>query len=77
MVNIEKLQKSDIGKTVWYKSHDGYEFGILKSWNDKYIFVVYPGDNDAKKEHWDRYTAAATKPEDLHWEVNGVIVDAI
>ncbi len=69
IMEIKDLSQQDIGKTVFYKSHDGYEMGILKSWNDKFIFVVYPGNNDAKKEHWDRYTAAATKPEDLYWNV--------
>lgn len=68
MISITSLKDSDKGKTVWYKSFDGYEKGILKSWTDSTIFVVYPGGNDAKKDHWDRYTAASTRPEDLFWE---------
>ena len=67
-IQIKDLTKDHVGKGCWYKSFDGYEHGILKSWNDHFIFVVYPGNNDAKKEHWDRYTAAATKPEDLFWK---------
>lgn len=62
---IENLNKSDIGRTVIYKPDMENELGIIKSWNDKYIFVVYLGNNEDKKEHWDRYTAAATNPEDL------------
>lgn len=68
MINPNTLTEQDKGKTVWYKSFDGWELGIIKSWNDSGIFVVYPGNNDAKKEHWDRYTAAHTRPEDLYWK---------
>jgi len=69
-MKITDLIKTDIGKPCFYiPSFGNPEQGILKSWNDTYIFVVYPGNNDAKKEHWDRYTAAATKPEDLYWEL--------
>ena len=62
-VILKNLTKDDIGRRVIYKPFN--EEGIVKSWNDIYVFVVYPGNNDAKKEHWDRYTAAATKPEDI------------
>jgi hypothetical protein len=67
---IKDLKKEDIGKTVFYvPSFGDPEMGILKSWNDKFIFVVYPGNNDVKKEHWDRYTAAATNPDELFWNL--------
>lgn len=69
MILINKLIESDKGKTVFYKSFDGFETGILKSWNHRFIFVVYPGNNDAKKDHWDRYTGAATNPKDLFWNM--------
>ena len=69
MIDIKKLAEKDIGKTVFYKPTIGnIEDGILKSWNDTYIFVVYPNGNDAKRNHFDRYTAAATSPKDLFWE---------
>jgi hypothetical protein len=64
-VILKKLTKNDIGRRVVYKPKMENEQGIIKSWNDLYVFVVYPGNNDAKKEHWDRYTAAATKAEDI------------
>ena len=67
MIDIKKLVEEDKGTTVWYKSFDGFEMGILKSWNDKYIFVVYPAGNYSKIDHYENYTAAATKPEDLFW----------
>lgn len=66
MIKISELKPSDIGR--WIKYHDGVggiEQGRIKSWNDKYIFVVYKCDNQ-----WDRFedfTAAATMPYDLEW----------
>ena len=48
-LEIKDLTEKDKGRYVYYKSFDGFELGIIKSWNDKYIFVVYPGNNDSKK----------------------------
>jgi len=67
MVDIKELTEKDIGKWVSYTGNfDGtIEKGKIKSWNDKYIFVVYKCANE-----WDRfkeYTAAATRPEDLEF----------
>ena len=64
-LEIKDLTEKDKGRYVYYKSFDGFELGIIKSWNDKYIFVVYPGNNDSKKDHYDKYTATATDPKDL------------
>lgn len=68
MINISDLTENDIGRMV---IHDpGYkepEVGILKTWNQKYIFVVYPGGNIEKAIEWKRYTAAATNPDYLSW----------
>ena len=55
-----------MGLRVWYKSkgQDGMVFpGIVKSWNDKFIFVVF--NYDGKSENWMNYTAEACLPEDL------------
>ncbi len=64
MVDIKKLTEKDRGRWVKYTAqHGAEEFGRIKSWNEKYVFVVYKCDNQ-----WDRYsdfTAAATDPEDL------------
>jgi len=64
IINIKNLSKtSDLGRWVSYKSHGKVTNGRIKSWNDKFVFVVYHCDND-----WDdyrNYTAAATRPEDL------------
>ena len=72
MVDIKKLTEDDIGKWVSYTGHPGggIEIGKIKSWNDKFIFVVYKCANE-----WGRfkgYTAAATKPEDLEFTEKGL-----
>ncbi len=44
MIDIDSLTIKDIGRQVKY--FDGYsktEYGILSSWNDKYIFVKFKG----------------------------------
>lgn len=67
MIDIKKLTNNDIGRNVIYT--DGVrdkEFGRIKSWNDKWIFVVYNCADD-----WDNYqdyTGAATDPHDLEWK---------
>ena len=63
MINIKELANKDIGMWVVYKSFNEKELGRIKSWNDKYIFVVYKclmDWNDFKD-----YTGEATFPEDL------------
>ena len=71
MVDIKKLTEDDIGKWVVYKGYFGGEVekGRIKSWNDKFIFVVYKCGNE-----WGRfkdYTASATRPEDLEFTEKG------
>jgi hypothetical protein len=64
MIFVENLTKEDIGRDVIYTNGVGdKEQGRIKSWNEKWIFVVYHCAND-----WDNYqdyTAAATSPSDL------------
>lgn len=64
MIDIQKLNESDKGRWVWYKPAVGdFEKGRIKSWGDKYVFVVYKCAG--KWSDFKNYTAAATKPEDL------------
>ena len=61
---IEDLQEKDVGRLVEY--NDGFsqpEKGKIKSWNDKYIFVVYKCANNW--DEFNKYTGVATSPEDL------------
>lgn len=65
MIKLSDLTKEDVGKGVIYHSHHDNQYGVIKSWNDKWIFVVYHCDNQ-----WHRYqdfTGAATRPEDLEF----------
>ena len=66
MINIKVIKEEDKGRWVTYTDSMGNkERGKIKSWNDKWIFVVY---NCAGC--WDKYqdyTAAATDPKDLEW----------
>ncbi len=66
MVKIDNLKSRDKGRGVFYKDHAGKRtYGLIKSWNDKWIFVVYHCDDD-----WDNYTdytGAATKGIDLEF----------
>lgn len=86
MINIKKLTTQDKGKWVLYNPSrktgetKGSELGKLKSWTDKYIFVVYECD-----DNWDKYinyTGSATLPKDLRFldpeetiEVCKVLID--
>jgi len=67
MIDIRQLTDEDIGKEVLYTNGAGdKEFGKLKSWNYKWIFVVYHCADD-----WDNYrdyTGAATDPNDLEFK---------
>ena len=64
MINIKELDERDRGRWVKYEDSVGKtERGRIKSWNDKYIFVVYKCNNQ-----WDRFqdfTGCSTNPEDL------------
>ncbi len=46
MIDIHKLEKTDIGKSVCYTdSHTGNkEYGTITSWNSTYVFVDYKGN---------------------------------
>lgn len=62
-INIKKLKNKDIGRWVEYCGFKERSKGRIKSWNEKWVFVVYKCD-----ENWEKYsdyTAIATAPKDL------------
>ena len=69
MIDITKLTKDDVGKWVTYAGYQKLEQGRIKSWNDKWIFVVYHCDN--KWDEFKNYTGCATNPEDLTFIAEG------
>ena len=68
MLNIFSLKDEDKGRWVIYTGGVGEtQKGKIKSWNDTWIFVVYHCADE-----WDNYqdyTAAATEPSDLKFEI--------
>ena len=64
MINVQELSHRDIGRWVEYEDAVGRkEKGRIKSWNNKWIFVVYNCDN--KWDEFENYTGCATNPRDL------------
>jgi len=65
MINLSSIGEKDIGKWVIYDNGFTKEKGRIKSWNDKFIFVVYKCENKWNKFY--NYTACATDPKDLQF----------
>ena len=70
MIHIDKLDyPKDIGRCVIYTDGVGeQQQGRIKSWNDKWIFVVYHCANNWSQ--YQDYTAAATNPKSLDFRVS-------
>lgn len=54
-IGVKRLEESDINRRVAFLSKKGIQTGIIKNWNNKFIFMIYDG---SKKE-------VATRPLDL------------
>jgi hypothetical protein len=72
MINLEDLTEADVGKVVNYIAPHGTEqYGIIKSWNEQFIFVQYflkiEENRDGTKWVGERCgeTAEGTRPLDL------------
>jgi hypothetical protein len=60
MIEISKLSEKDKGREVVFNSHGSKtEFGIISSWNERFIFVKYNG----------RQQGQATRPKDLRFSI--------
>lgn len=73
MIDIIQLTYNDIGRWVIYESSTGVkEKGRIKSWNNKYVFVVYKCNFE-----WDKFqdfTGCATNPEDIEFVNKGEVI---
>lgn len=72
-MKIEEITKKDIGRFVVYNDGFKTQLGRIKSYNEKFIFVVYHCNNN-----WDRYkdyTGCATSPENIHFVEDIKIID--
>lgn len=57
MIDISTLQDADIDRPVKYETkHGAVEYGLISSWNDKFIFVCYGGSLQAKATPPDQLT---------------------
>lgn len=65
MIHIENLTETDRGRPVQYQSLDGtmIENGVIKSWNDTLVFVVFHCNNDWGR--YQNYTAQGCLPDYL------------
>jgi hypothetical protein len=60
MIEIAKLTEEDKGREVVFDSSGvKREFGIISSWNNRFIFVKYNGSQQSQ----------ATMPEDLRFSI--------
>ena len=57
----------NLGRGVTYKDlHGGKsQHGVIKSWNDETIFVVFKCDNNWGR--YSEYTGESCNPHDLFW----------
>ena len=67
MIELKQLSASEVG--AWVEYRDRFDSkpdrGRIKSWNEKFIFVVYRcGGN---WDEFEKYTGVATDPGDLSW----------
>ena len=66
MIDIATLRKEDIGKWVEYRGSGGeIERGKIKSWNDRWIFVVY--HTGGAWNNFMDFTGNATSPGQLRF----------
>lgn len=70
-ININDLVESDKGRWVCYWAYDTAPMkkGRIKSWNDKYIFVVFHCDDDW--DNYQNYTGCSVHPNNLHFSIDG------
>lgn len=60
MIDIKSLTDDDKGKSVVYSSNDGREFGVLSSWNERFVFVKFGRWQSSAQ-------AQACRPEDVEF----------
>jgi len=68
MIDISKLEESDKGRWVQfikYYGDDAKALGKIKSWNNKYIFVVFQCDREWK--NYADYIGEAVDPSRLEF----------
>lgn len=69
MIDIKQLTEADKGKRVRYRGSGTTEWGTIRRWNEKYIFVHYTKKQFNGGEVFERTgsLAEATDPRDLEF----------
>lgn len=69
MIDIKQLTESDRGRRVRYSASHITEWGTIRRWNDRYIFVLYTKRQFNGGQVVDRTgsTAEATDPRNLEF----------
>lgn len=64
MIELSKLSPNDVGRWVIYQDQSTPKFdrGRIKSWNDRFIFVVYHCNGD-----WSQFDKSATSLPVTMW----------
>ena len=70
MIDIKALREADKGRHVRYRGSHATEWGTIKRWNDRYVFVLYTRRQEDGRQSTERTGAIpeATLPEDLEFE---------
>jgi hypothetical protein len=68
MIEIDNLTQADRGRWVQYRDRcdSKPDSGRIKSWNTKFIFVVYRCAG--RWDDYENYTGVATDPSDLSFK---------
>jgi hypothetical protein len=67
MILLDSLTDADRGRFVIYSVLPAHvERGRIKTWNDRFIYVVYRCDG--RWDDYEQFTAAPTLPENLIFE---------
>lgn len=56
MIDIKSLTNDDKGRSVVFSNYGVCEFGVLFSWNERFLFVKFNGDH-----------VQACRPEDVEF----------
>lgn len=62
-LHSHKFSEADIGAWVMYEAYQNAQKGRIKSFNDRWVFVVYSCDGNWG--NYTEYTAEATSPAKL------------
>jgi hypothetical protein len=59
MIDLSMLTEEDKGRIVIFETPEKRQFGVISSWNKRFIFVKY-----------DNFQSQATRPEDLRFALS-------